>query len=270
MVRRSHEVCYSYYALDESGLTRTPLWAAEKLTAASVGEARETKRLNAFHEDTTVDSDDEASLRDYFHSGFDRGHNVPSGDAPNAQAQYETFSLLNMSPQNADNNRHLWEGIESTVRDLAEQVKEIYVVTGPAFIGPATFINGRVEVPTYLWKAVYVPGTGAAAYITRNAPGNNFAVISIAQLKEIAQVDPFPSIAETMASHAMALPSPSLRSRRKANQVALADLGLTVARASASGVGTHVWLSTIYQGNVATAARNSVKRALHNLGVDQQ
>ena len=74
MVRRSHEVCYSYYALDESGLTRTPLWAAEKLTAASVGEARETKRLNAFHEDTTVDSDDEASLRDYFHSGFDRGH----------------------------------------------------------------------------------------------------------------------------------------------------------------------------------------------------
>jgi len=270
MVRRSHLVCYSYYAVDESGLTKTPIWAAEKLTASSVDAAREMKRLNAFHEDTSVDSDEEASLRDYVHSGYDRGHNVPSGDAPDAKAQYETFSLLNMSPQNSDNNRHLWEGIESKVRDLAEQVKEVYVVTGPVFIGPATYINARVEVPTYLWKAVYVPGLGAGAYITRNAPGNDFAVVSISQLKEITHIDPFPSIAEAMASHAMDLPSPGLKSRRKANQVALADLGLTVGNASASGAGTHVWLSTLYQGKAATDARNSVKRALHNLGVNPQ
>jgi endonuclease G, mitochondrial len=57
---------------------------------------------------------------------------------------------------------------------------ETYVVTGPMFIGKRGRIGGRVEVPNYVWKAAYDPQRDAGAYITRNAPGNEYGCCSVA------------------------------------------------------------------------------------------
>lgn len=144
-------------------------------------------------------------------SGYDRGHMAPSGDMADEKSQYESFSLANIIPQNSDNNRHLWEGIESTVRDLAKRSGELYVVTGPVFHGSdLKRINGRVMVPTYVFKAIYDPGKNeAAAYLVKNAAGKAYTSISIADLDKLTGLNVFPKLPTNVKT--MDLPKPKMR-----------------------------------------------------------
>ena len=66
--------------------------------------------------------------------------------------------LVNMIPQEPNNNRHLWEGIESGTRNFAVSNGSVYVVTGPLFSGKKiSFLNDRVAVPTQIFKLLYDP-----------------------------------------------------------------------------------------------------------------
>jgi len=157
-------LCIEGYAVLYSGISRTPLAVAEHLTRARMAAAGEIRREGNFHEEQKLPPDARARLADYARSGFDRGHMAPAGDMATATAMAESFSLANMVPQNPGSNRCLWEGIETSVRRLAEDGGEVFVVTGPVFAGDTLQrIGGRVLVPTSLYKAVYVPGGGAAA-----------------------------------------------------------------------------------------------------------
>ena len=137
-------------------------------------------------------------------------HLFASGDAPTAQAQHESFSLANMVPQNPDNNRHLWAGIESAVRTLARSHGELFVVTIPLFTGAnLQQLNARVLVPTQLYKVVYSPRRqAAAAYLVDNAPGQDYRVISVAQAEQLAGINFFPTMQAAVKNTAMALPGP--------------------------------------------------------------
>src|SRR3954447_13173438 len=97
-----------------------------------------------------------------------------------------------MIPQHPCNNEVLWEGIESAVRDLAFAEGEIYIVTGPIYEGAdIPFLNGRVGVPSRVYKAVYDPvRRTAAAYVTPNADGRDWQAVSIDQLAQITGIDP--------------------------------------------------------------------------------
>jgi endonuclease G len=178
------------------------------MTRASVEAARRQKRVDAFHSEAAISPRDRAERDDYLGSGRDEGHMSPSGDMPDERSQFESFSLSNMIPQSPDNNRHLWQGIEIATRALAKYDGELYVVTGPAFIGPRASIGRGVEVPTHIWKAIYDPRRGAAAYVTRNHAGDAYAVISIAELTRLVGVDPFPALLGQVKQTAMALPTP--------------------------------------------------------------
>ncbi len=81
-----------------------------------------------------------------------------------------SFSLANMVPQDPCNNEVLWEGIELAVRDLTLSEGEVFVVTGPVFRGAELrILNGRVLIPTHLYKAIYVPSRNiAGAYFAPN------------------------------------------------------------------------------------------------------
>lgn len=227
---RIHTLCYRFYSLVESGVTRTPLWSAEHLTRTSVAQAHEETRVDAFHAETAITSADRAEIDDYRRSGYDRGHMSPSGDMPDAEAQQESFSLANMVPQAPDNNRHLWQGIEISTRALAKYDGELYVVTGPAFLGKRAELDARVDIPSHIWKAIYDPKRGAAAYLTANKPGNGYAVISIAALTRLTGIDPFPALPAKVKEEAIALPPPRPSGRRmKTGPVSLADLGVGAA-----------------------------------------
>nr|WP_277981558.1 DNA/RNA non-specific endonuclease [Sphingomonas phyllosphaerae] len=106
-------------------------------------------------------------------SGFDRGDMSPSGDMPSPEAREESFTLANIVPQDRDLNEHLWAGIEGAVRGLARRYGAVYVVTGQVFDRAAPLrLHDRVALPSAIYKAVLVPGVGAAAYLAPNAPGH--------------------------------------------------------------------------------------------------
>lgn len=214
---RTRALCFTGYAILHSGVTRTPLWAAEHLTRARVEAARDGIRTNAFHPDPGLPEDERAELADYARSGFDRGHMAPFGDMPDATSQEESFSLANVVPQDPDDNRRLWAAVEGAVRDLALADGEVYVVTGPIFAGDSLeALRGRVLVPTELFKAVYDPARrGAAAYVVRNAAGGEARVVAMDELARLAGLDPFPTLPPAVKATALALPEPRERLPRR-------------------------------------------------------
>jgi endonuclease G len=210
LAKKTSTLCFEGYAAMHSGVSRTPLWSAEHLTQNSVDAAKDLKRKNAFHAEPGLPPGERAELSDYARSGFDRGHMAPSGDMPTETAQYESFSLANMIPQNS-NNQNLWEGIESSTRNLARQDGELYVVTGPLFEGETLQrLNGRVLIPTAVFKAIYDPmRKEAGAYVTPNAPGMEYQTLSIADLERRANINVFPGLPAQIKESKMELPVPT-------------------------------------------------------------
>jgi endonuclease G len=206
---KTKELCYSVFAVMHSGISRTPLWSAEHLTRE--GLSSKSERTNDFHPEDRLPLDERAELNDYARSGYDRGHMAPSADMPNQEAQHESFTLANMIPQVPENNRGIWAHIEGATRNLTKDRGELYVVTGPIFIGSnLQRIGGRVLIPTKIYKAIYDPSNGfAGAYIVDNAEGNSYKVISIAELEQLSGLDLFPKLSASSKQHAMSLPEPS-------------------------------------------------------------
>jgi endonuclease G len=125
LTSKTQMLCFEGYAVMHSGVSRTPIWSAEHLTAKRIEAAKGLKRHNTFHAEEQLPPRDRAKLADYVRSGYDRGHMSPSGDMPTENAQHESFSLANMIPQNPKNNQILWEGIEEATRALAETDGEV-------------------------------------------------------------------------------------------------------------------------------------------------
>ncbi len=213
--RRTTTICYHAYSIGYSGLTRTPLWSAERLTADTVDHARDLARVDQFHPDDHLPGRDRSTLDDYRRSGFDRGHMTPSGDMPTPKAQAESFSLANIVPQTPELNRHLWSDIEHDVRQLARSHTAIFVVTGPVFTGSQLdSLGGRVAVPTSTYKAVYIPGAGAGAYLATNTHNPRLTITSIARLTATTGIDPFPGVDQASKDRTIHLPRPRSRSSR--------------------------------------------------------
>jgi endonuclease G len=67
-----------------------------------------------------------------------------------------------------------------------------------------------VLIPTSVWKAVYNPQTGGAgAYFAANTDDAMPQLISVAQLRDLVGIDPFPTLDEAVKDRVMALPSPT-------------------------------------------------------------
>jgi len=188
------------------------------LTREALARAKTMKRSSKFYADPHIAVSERAELREYARSGYDRGHVAPSADMPDQRSQQECFSLANMVPQVPQNNRGPWEGIEATVRMMAKERGELYVVTGPIFRGDnLQRIGGAVMVPTQLFKAVYDPKRHeAGAYLIDNAENATARKITIAELELITGINLSPSIDAQIKGKGMLLPDPkSYKERRR-------------------------------------------------------
>jgi endonuclease G len=191
----TRELCYGEFGIMHSGLTRTPLWSAEFLQSGQVMAAKTLSRENSFHAEPRLPPGQRAELSDYARSGFDRGHMAPNGDMPDRASQHESFTLANMVPQDGDNNRHVWAGIEGAVRKMAQKEGALYVITGPAFLGAQLRKVGNVIVPSHLYKVVYSPRQKAgAAWFVENQPDAQPRVLSIPELERMIGIDLLPSL----------------------------------------------------------------------------
>jgi endonuclease G len=209
----TRELCYGVFGVMHSGVTRTALWSAEHLRADNVAAASDQSRINSFHAEPRLPRAQRAELSDYALSGFDRGHLAPNGNMPDRRSQRESFSLANMVPQDAENNRHVWSGIEHIVRKMAAKEGALYVLTGPAFIGGSVRKVGNVLVPSHLYKAVWSPRQKAGgAWFIENAPTTKYQTMTIAQLEKTIGIDLMPSLS-TREKEAM-LRLPNVRQRK--------------------------------------------------------
>ena len=213
--RETTPLCYDAFALLYSAVSRTPVYAAEHLTRPSVAAARRVDRVDAFHDEEALPASDRARLEDYVRSGFDRGHMAPAGDMPTGAAQAQSFTLANIVPQDRAVNRGLWAAIEESVRRLATARGAVFVVTGPVYAGDSVqAMNGRVLVPTQLFKALYDPARGeAGAYLVPNRDDAEWRAVSLAELSDVAGLDVFPGLPDSVKRRAMDLPEPRTYSR---------------------------------------------------------
>ena len=204
---KTKELCFEAFSVMHSGISKTPLWSAEYLTASAIDA--DVPRKDKFHEETLLPQNERAELKDYAKSGYDRGHMSPSADMPTESAQSESFSLANMVPQDHNHNTGIWSNIESATRYLAKKEGSLYVITGPIYKGTLKSIGNGVLVPTYIYKIIYSPKQQkAAVYFTNNEPGKAYHVISVKELEILSGINFFPKMSEEKKTQLLTLPEP--------------------------------------------------------------
>ncbi|TWF32806.1 endonuclease G [Chitinophaga polysaccharea] len=179
----------TYYSLSYSRSRGTPNWVSWHIQASDLGSV---SRSNDFRADTDLPAGwYQVQNSSYTGSGFDRGHNCPSGDRTSTtDANSATFLMTNMMPQAPNNNQKTWANLENYTRDLVNAGNEVYVIDGSYGQGGTgslggvtnTIDNGHVTVPANIWKVIVVlPAgnndlsriNGATRVIAVNTPNNN-------------------------------------------------------------------------------------------------
>jgi endonuclease G, mitochondrial len=157
---------HGYYIESYNRDKGEPNWVSWYVGDTSLGPI---DRSNDFRPDSSLPAGwFVVSADGYARSGFDRGHNCPSGDRTNTtQANESTFLMDNMVPQAPNNNRITWAHLEEYGRTLVKAGNEIYVVMGSYGAGGTgsagtmtTVDSGRVTVPANIWKVIIVLPNG--------------------------------------------------------------------------------------------------------------
>lgn len=196
LTKSIHPLCFQSFAVMYSGVSKSPLWAAEKLTRANILQAETLDRIDHFHIEDRLPSGLQSTLSDYNHSGYDRGHLAPNADMANYTQQYESFSLANITPQSAQLNQKVWREVESKTRLFAKKFGTVYVITGVAYQpSHLTMINQNVLVPSHLYKVIYIPSQQQAiAYYAPNDASGRIQLLSLHDLTQLIGVDVMPAV----------------------------------------------------------------------------
>ncbi|KAJ2707850.1 nuclease [Coemansia sp. IMI 203386] len=175
----------SRYAASYNRALRNPNWVAEHLTQDNLKGSAD--RANSeFKEDHQIPASFRALLKDYFRSGYDRGHMCPAADAKkDNQSMNETFLLSNIAPQVGKGfNRNYWASFEIFVRSLTKDFDDVYCITGPLYLpqkeGDKWYVKyevignpPNVAVPTHFFKVILAkrknePGFAIGAFAMPN------------------------------------------------------------------------------------------------------
>ncbi|OGX86823.1 DNA/RNA non-specific endonuclease [Hymenobacter glacialis] len=143
-----------------------PTWVSWHLGRADIGKA---PRQNNFRPDPALPRQFyQVSAGSYSRSGFDKGHNCPSGDrTADLDANSATFLMSNMVPQAPRNNQQAWAQLEEYGRAQVQRGQEIYIIMGSYGRGGTgsngfaqTLDQGRVTVPARIWKVMVILSEG--------------------------------------------------------------------------------------------------------------
>jgi endonuclease G len=157
----------TYYAMSYHRDRGTPNWVCWHIKSSDIGS---TARQDDFRADATLPSGwYQVGSTSFSGSGFDRGHNCPSGDRTSSvAANSATFLMSNMIPQAPNNNQQTWANLESYTRTLVSAGNEVFVIMGSYGTGGTgsngtvnTIDNGHVTVPNRVWKVIVVMSNGS-------------------------------------------------------------------------------------------------------------
>ncbi|MEO0108829.1 MAG: DNA/RNA non-specific endonuclease [candidate division WOR-3 bacterium] len=146
-------------------------------------------------------------------TGYDRGHQAPDATLKvfGREAQRETYSLANVTPQHSQINQGVWSDIEAQIRRWSSVNRPVWVVTGPAwFAGMETTWVGsqRVAVP-HAYYAVLDrgPELEVLAFLVENrteAPWYGSLagfVVSVDSVERLTGLDFLPGLPDSIENH---------------------------------------------------------------------
>ena len=145
-------------------------WVAYPLNPGIIGKG---SRSNKWAYDPLVPEEYQVNLRTEtggYGGGWSRGHQLPSADRYSpASANWSTFYMTNIAPQNYDFNAGIIGRLEDKVRSWSAVSDTLYVVTGcdirnyKGFTG--SYGGFPVKIPDHFFKALLrKKGNGASAY----------------------------------------------------------------------------------------------------------
>lgn len=195
----------SSYIVSYNKDTKIPNWVAWHLTADHTDGP--VRRMSNFYEEEQVASP-RATLEDYRGSGWSRGHMCPAGDNKWSEtAMYESFSLVNVCPQNASLNSGVWNSIEIDCRRWANHFGDVYIVCGPVLLNceHETIGRNKVVVPEAFFKVILcLQGKPKAiGYVIRNNEGKKKRdqfINTIDEVERITGYDFFPALPDSIES----------------------------------------------------------------------
>jgi len=194
-------VSHSYYTISYSEAHEQAEWVYYVLTSKMVQGPY--SRTDDFRPDPFVKTGS-ASKKDYYKSGYDRGHLAPAADMTHsATAMSESFYYSNMSPQEPSFNRGGWKKLESQVRNWAVANDSIYVVTGPVLSSDLPAIGANsVAVPDYYYKVIYAPKLESmVAFLMPNQKlslSTKDYGVSVDEVELKTGIDFFPQLADSL------------------------------------------------------------------------
>ncbi|XP_044263559.1 uncharacterized protein LOC123010599 [Tribolium madens] len=110
--------------------------------------------------------------REYYHSGYDKGHLTPRCDFFTGPEKRMTFYYVNTSPQTPKLNSGNWKTLEGVIRTASNRAKRTLVI----YTGTTETIRHLVQIPIqkYFWKAVIDANSGEGiAFIGVNSVGTS-------------------------------------------------------------------------------------------------
>lgn len=189
----------SSYIVSYNKDTKIPNWVAWHLTADHIDGP--IRRMSNFYEEESIASP-RATLEDYRGSGWSRGHMCPAGDNKWSEtAMNESFSLVNVCPQNASLNSGVWNSIEIDCRRWAYRFGDVYIVCGPVLLNceHETIGRNKVVVPEAFFKVILClqGNPKAIGFVVRNNEGKKKKdrfVNTVDDVERITGIDFFPAL----------------------------------------------------------------------------
>ena len=195
-----------------------PKWTAH--IAATDLITGDLARIDSFLPDPLVKTGT-AVTADYWYSGYDRGHMVPSADMRwNFEALQGTYYYSNISPQLADLNRGAWAELEDWGRRYVTfSGRRLFVMTGPVLRDGLPTMQkadrkNEVSIPEQFFK-IFADLDGdqpkAIAFVMSNAkqeyPPISYAV-PVDSVEKLTGYDFFPALEDAMEARIEAMREP--------------------------------------------------------------
>ncbi|TAE37321.1 MAG: DNA/RNA non-specific endonuclease [Runella slithyformis] len=180
-------------------------WVAYRLTSDEA-ESYLSRAGNQFKADPLVRTGS-ATTQDYVRSGYDRGHLAPAGDFNlSAQEKGDTFYMSNISPQEPNFNRGIWNDLEQKFRDWARRDGELFVITGPV-LKPNLETIGRdneIAVPQQYYKIALCltdKKPRMIGFLMNNERSNELLktfVVSVDEIEKLTGIDFFARLPDAL------------------------------------------------------------------------
>jgi len=196
-----------------------PKWTAHIATPDLI--TGNLARIDSFLPDPLVKSGT-AVTADYWNSGYDRGHMVPSADMRwNFEALKGTYYYSNVCPQLPEMNRGTWAEMEDWVRRYVNYSKRrVFILTGPVLRDGLPTLQkadrkNEVSIPEMVWKVIAdLDGDRpqAIAFVMRNAAQANPPIsyaVTVDSVETLTGLDFFPALEDGAEARIEAMRDPN-------------------------------------------------------------